>query len=39
VADRVVFMDSGAIIATGSPEDMIVRPQNPRVASFISAVL
>ena len=39
VADRVVFMDGGAIIATGSPEDMIVRPQNPRVASFISAVL
>ena len=39
VADRVVFMDAGAIIATGSPEDMIVRPQNPRVASFIAAVL
>lgn len=39
VADRVVFMDGGAIIAAGSPEDMIVRPQNPRVASFISAVL
>lgn len=39
VADRVVFMDAGAIIAVGSPEDMIVRPQNPRVASFISAVL
>jgi len=39
VADRVVFMDSGAVIAVGSPEDMIVRPQNPRVASFISAVL
>ena len=39
VADRVVFMDGGALIAAGSPEDMIVRPQNPRVASFISAVL
>ena len=39
VADRVVFMDGGAIIAAGSPEDMIVRPQNPRVANFISAVL
>jgi polar amino acid transport system ATP-binding protein len=39
VADRVIFMDAGAIIAAGSPEDMIVRPQNPRVASFISAVL
>ena len=39
VADRVVFMDGGAIIAVGSPEDMIVHPQNPRVASFIAAVL
>jgi len=39
VADRVVFMDAGTVIAAGSPEDMIVHPQNPRVASFISAVL
>jgi polar amino acid transport system ATP-binding protein len=39
VADRVVFMDEGAIIAAGTPDDMIVRPQNPRVANFISAVL
>jgi polar amino acid transport system ATP-binding protein len=39
VADRIVFMDGGAVIAAGSPEDMIVRPQNSRVASFVSAVL
>jgi polar amino acid transport system ATP-binding protein len=39
VADRVVFMDGGANLAAGSPEDMIVRPQNSRVASFVSAVL
>jgi polar amino acid transport system ATP-binding protein len=39
VADRVVFMDAGVIIATGTPDDMIVRPQNPRVANFIAAVL
>jgi polar amino acid transport system ATP-binding protein len=39
VASRVVFMEDGAIIATGTPEEMIVRPQNPRVADFISAVL
>jgi polar amino acid transport system ATP-binding protein len=39
VADRVVFMDGGVIIATGTPDDMIVRPQNPRVANFIAAVL
>ncbi len=39
VADRVIFMDGGAIIAAGSPDEMIVRPTNPRVANFISAVL
>jgi len=39
VADRVVFMDGGAVIAAGTPDDMIVHPQNPRVANFISAVL
>ena len=39
VADRVIFMDGGAVIAAGSPDEMIVRPQNPRVANFISAVL
>ena len=39
VADRVVFMDGGAIIAEGTPDDMIAHPRNPRVANFISAVL
>ena len=39
VADRVIFMDGGAIIAAGTPEDMLVHPKNPRVASFVSAVL
>ncbi|HXS07038.1 MAG TPA: amino acid ABC transporter ATP-binding protein [Rhizomicrobium sp.] len=39
VADRVIFMDGGAIIAAGTPDEMIVRPTNPRVANFISAVL
>jgi polar amino acid transport system ATP-binding protein len=39
VASRVVFMEDGAIIATGTPDEMIVRPQNQRVAGFISAVL
>lgn len=39
VADRVIFMDGGAIIAAGTPEEMIVHPQNSRVANFISAVL
>jgi len=39
VADRVLFMDEGRIIAQGSPEDILINPQNPRIKAFVSAVL
>ena len=39
VADHVVFMDSGTIVEEGSPEDVIVNPQNPRTQEFFSKVL
>ena len=39
VADRVIFMADGAIVAAGTPEEILERPRNPRVKSFISAVL
>ncbi|MNW18688.1 Glutamine transport ATP-binding protein GlnQ [compost metagenome] len=39
VADRVVFMDAGRIIETGTPAEILENPTNPRVKSFISAVL
>ncbi|MFJ6327325.1 MULTISPECIES: amino acid ABC transporter ATP-binding protein [unclassified Rhizobium] len=39
VADRVVFMDAGMIVETGTPSDILENPRNPRVKNFISAVL
>ncbi len=39
VADRVLFMDAGRIVADGTPAEILENPQNPRVKSFISAVL
>ena len=39
VADHVVFMDGGTILEEGSPEDVIVNPQNPRTQEFFSKVL
>ena len=39
VADRVLFMDAGAIIAEGTAEEILQNPQNPRVKNFVSAVL
>jgi polar amino acid transport system ATP-binding protein len=39
VASRVVFMDEGAIVESGSPHEVLVRPQHPRTRDFIAAVL
>lgn len=39
VADRVLFMDHGRIVEEGSPSEILSNPQNPRVKSFVSAVL
>ena len=39
VASRVVFMDKGQIIETGTPGEILVRPGNPRTAEFIAAVI
>ena len=38
VSNRIVFMDGGQIVESGSPEDILLSPQNPRTQSFISAV-
>ncbi|WP_454818577.1 amino acid ABC transporter ATP-binding protein [Labrys neptuniae] len=39
VADRVLFMDRGTIVACGTPTEILENPQNPRVKTFVSAVL
>lgn len=39
VADRVIFMDAGVIVETGTPGEILDNPKNPRVKNFISAVL
>lgn len=39
VADRVVFMDRGAIIESGEPENFFRNPQNERTRDFLSKIL
>ena len=38
VSNRMVFMDAGQIVEAGSPEEILISPQNTRTQSFISAV-
>ncbi len=39
VADRVLFMDEGKIVETGTPGDFFDNPQTDRAAEFISKIL
>ena len=39
VADRVVFMDGGQIVETGTPAEVFDRPREPRTRAFLKAVL
>jgi len=39
VADRVLFMDDGKIVETGTPSDFFDNPQTDRAAEFISKIL
>ncbi len=39
VADRVVFMDDGQILETGTPEHFFEHPENPRCQEFLSKIL
>ena len=39
VANRVLFMDSGIVQESGTPEEIFGNPQNPRTQSFLSKVL
>lgn len=39
VADRVLFMCDGVIAEEGTPEDIFLNPQNPRLRQFLQRVL
>ena len=39
VADRVIFMDHGEIIETGTPEHFFVNPEHDRTKLFLSQIL
>ena len=39
VADRVLFMDEGVIMESGTPKDVFDSPQNERTKLFLSKVL
>lgn len=39
VADRVVFMDDGQILETGTPEHFFTHPDNPRCQAFLDKIL
>lgn len=38
-ADRVVFMDEGRILETGTPDHFFTRPEHPRLQKFLSQIL
>ncbi len=39
VGDSLVFMDSGVIVESGSPREVLAHPQHERTRSFLSKVL
>ena len=38
-ADRVVFMDAGRIVETGTPQEFFTRPRTERARDFLSTIL
>ena len=38
VADKVIFMDDGDIVETGTPAEVLANPQQPRTRSFLARV-
>jgi ABC-type polar amino acid transport system ATPase subunit len=39
VGDRIIFMDGGAIVEQGTPENVFGNPQHPRTRDFLAKVL
>lgn len=38
ISHRVVFMDNGQILLEGSPDDLFLRPEHPRIRAFLNIV-
>jgi len=38
-ADRVYFIEEGAFVEAGPPEQVIDRPQDPRTQAFLARLL
>jgi ABC-type polar amino acid transport system ATPase subunit len=39
VADRVIFMDEGAVVEVGTPEHFFTNPTHERTKLFLSQIL
>ena len=39
VADRIIFMDSGQIVETGTPAHFFATPEQDRTKKFLSQIL
>jgi len=39
VGSRVLFMDDGKIVESGTPQEIFENPQHPRLQDFLSKVL
>jgi general L-amino acid transport system ATP-binding protein len=39
VADRVVFMDAGRLVESGTPEQLFTAPRETRTRNFLDAIL
>lgn len=39
VGDRIIFMDGGKVLESGTPEEIFQNPKNPRTIDFLSKVL
>lgn len=39
ISDRVIFMDDGQIVVDGTPDDIFVNPEHPRIQTFLNKVL
>jgi polar amino acid transport system ATP-binding protein len=39
VADRILFLESGRIVESGPPQEILIAPKNPRTREFLAKVL